>query len=65
MIRRSTRPARPAAIAGVGTLEINSNGGYTFTPAANFNGVVPVATYTLTDGSSARHLDAVDHGHAG
>ena len=41
-----------AAIAGVGTLQINSNGGYTFTPAANFNGVVPVATYTLTDGSS-------------
>ena len=41
-----------AAIAGVGTLTIDANGGYTFTPAANYNGAVPVATYTLTDGSS-------------
>ena len=26
---------------------------YTFTPVANYNGAVPVATYTLTDGSSS------------
>ncbi|MGQ0620362.1 MAG: retention module-containing protein [Panacagrimonas sp.] len=41
-----------ASIAGVGTLQINGDGSYTFTPASDFNGPVPVATYTLTDGSS-------------
>jgi T1SS-143 domain-containing protein len=40
-------------LAGVGTLVINTNGSYTFTPNANYNGTVPVATYTLTDGSGA------------
>ena len=32
---------------------IAANGAYTFTPAANYNGPVPVATYTLTDGSGS------------
>ena len=41
-----------AAIAGIGALTIEANGDYTFTPAANFSGPVPVATYTVTDGSS-------------
>ncbi|MFZ3285678.1 MAG: cadherin-like domain-containing protein [Telluria sp.] len=41
-----------AVIAGVGSLVINTNGLYTFTPAANYNGAVPVATYTTTDGFS-------------
>ena len=36
----------------MGTLTINANGSYTFTPAANYNGPVPVVTYTMTDGSS-------------
>src|SRR6185295_16002698 len=40
-----------AAIVGIGTLQINANGSYTFTPAANYNGPVPAATYTLSDGS--------------
>src|SRR6185369_11179511 len=35
-----------------GTLTIAANGDYTFTPAANYAGSAPVATYTLTDGSS-------------
>ncbi len=39
-----------ATIAGVGTVIINANGAYTFTPAANYNGSVPVVTYTVTDG---------------
>uniref|UniRef100_UPI002738428D beta strand repeat-containing protein n=1 Tax=Sedimenticola hydrogenitrophicus TaxID=2967975 RepID=UPI002738428D len=39
-----------ATIAGVGSLLINANGSFTFTPAANYNGPVPTATYTLTDG---------------
>ena len=41
-----------AAIAGIGALTIEANGDYTFTPAANYSGPVPVATYTVTDGSS-------------
>src|SRR5260221_35560 len=40
-----------ASLAGVGALVINADGSYTFTPAANYHGAVPVATYTLTDGS--------------
>ncbi|MCJ8305303.1 retention module-containing protein, partial [Shewanella sp.] len=40
-------------IANVGTFSLNSQGDYTFTPAANYNGTVPVITYSLTDGSSA------------
>jgi hypothetical protein len=39
-----------ATINGVGTLLINANGNYTFTPAANYFGPVPVVTYTVTDG---------------
>ncbi|MFN5418900.1 MAG: Ig-like domain-containing protein, partial [Sphingomonadales bacterium] len=39
-----------ATIPGVGTLVINSNGAYTFTPAPNYNGAVPAATYTVSDG---------------
>ena len=39
-----------ATIAGVGTLMISSNGNYTFTPESNYNGLVPVATYTVADG---------------
>jgi VCBS repeat-containing protein len=39
-----------AVIAGVGTLTINSNGSYEFVPAANYNGAVPVATYTTNTG---------------
>jgi len=40
-----------ATIAGVGTLSINSDGSYTFIPAANYNGAVPVATYVVEDGN--------------
>ncbi|MDQ8023797.1 MAG: Ig-like domain-containing protein [Moraxellaceae bacterium] len=42
-----------ATIAGVGVLVMNSNGAYTFTPAANYNGSVPTVTYTATDGASS------------
>jgi hypothetical protein len=38
-------------IPGVGTLIIGSNGDYTFTPAPNYNGPVPVITYSITDGN--------------
>uniref|UniRef100_UPI001177D3F7 Ig-like domain-containing protein n=1 Tax=Crenothrix polyspora TaxID=360316 RepID=UPI001177D3F7 len=38
-----------ATIPNVGTLQINADGSYTFTPDLNYNGPVPVATYTITD----------------
>ncbi|WP_339462978.1 retention module-containing protein, partial [Pseudomonas sp. EA_105y_Pfl2_R69] len=40
-----------ANIAGVGSLVINANGSFTFTPATNYTGAVPTATYTVSDGS--------------
>ncbi|WMB72676.1 retention module-containing protein [Shewanella oncorhynchi] len=36
-----------------GSLVINANGSYTFTPNANWNGQVPVITYTTNTGSTA------------
>ena len=46
-------PSTPGVItiAGVGTLTMNSNGSYTFVPALNYNGTVPVITYTASDGN--------------
>ncbi|MDH4651351.1 Ig-like domain-containing protein, partial [Pseudomonas sp. BN606] len=41
-----------ATLTGVGTLVINANGSFTFTPALNYNGPVPTATYTVTDGTA-------------
>ncbi|MBB6523906.1 Ig-like domain-containing protein, partial [Pseudoteredinibacter isoporae] len=43
-------PGQTATIAGVGTLLIDTDGTYTFTPELNYNGPVPVTTYTVTDG---------------
>ncbi|WP_173497996.1 cadherin-like domain-containing protein, partial [Shewanella sp. ISTPL2] len=48
-----TADGNDVVITGVGIFSLNSTGGYTFTPAANYNGTVPVITYTLTDGSGA------------
>ncbi|WP_374568230.1 Ig-like domain-containing protein [Ideonella sp.] len=42
-----------ATIAGVGTLALNANGDYTFTPVADWNGAVPQVTYTTNTGSSS------------
>jgi hypothetical protein len=41
-----------AAISGVGTLLVNADGTYVFTPVANYTGTVPVTTYNMTDGVS-------------
>ncbi|MFT6885326.1 MAG: hypothetical protein ACJAWZ_001524 [Paracoccaceae bacterium] len=41
-----------ATIAGVGTLTIGADGACTFTPIADYNGSVPVVTYTLSQGGS-------------
>ncbi|MBA6381369.1 MULTISPECIES: tandem-95 repeat protein, partial [unclassified Colwellia] len=34
-----------------GELTLNTDGSYTFTPNDNFNGAVPVVSYTVTDGA--------------
>jgi VCBS repeat-containing protein len=40
-----------AHIDGVGDLIINADGSYSFTPADDYDGDVPTATYTVTDGN--------------
>ncbi|WP_455566792.1 type I secretion C-terminal target domain-containing protein [Piscinibacter sakaiensis] len=44
-----------ADIPNVGTLRVDANGEYVFTPVLNYNGTVPLVTYTgtKTDGSGA------------
>ena len=46
-----TAAGSTATIPGIGTLVIQTNGDFTFTPAANYNGPVPTATYTISDGN--------------
>ncbi|KKW68114.1 hypothetical protein AAV94_06430 [Lampropedia cohaerens] len=47
-----TVPAGGSATASLaeGVLEMGSDGGYTFTPAVNWNGTVPTVSYTVSDG---------------
>lgn len=40
-----------APIPGVGSLTINADGSYTFDPDPGYTGPVPVATYTVSDGT--------------
>jgi large repetitive protein len=40
-----------ATIPGVGTLVINPDGSFTFTPVTGYSGPVPVVTYTISDGT--------------
>jgi hypothetical protein len=47
----STYPAgSTAVIPNVGTIIINADGTYTFTPFVNYNGTVPVINYKISDG---------------
>ncbi|WP_233462326.1 retention module-containing protein [Aeromonas caviae] len=39
-----------STLDGIGTLIINADGSYTFTPALNYTGPVPAVNYTVTDG---------------
>ena len=41
-----------ANIPGAGSLTINADGSYIFVPVSNYNGAVPVATYTVSDGNT-------------
>ena len=46
-----------ANIPGVGTLVIRTDGTYTFTPEQNYNGSVPAATYTVSNGTEGDTAD--------
>ncbi len=47
-----------AVLDGIGTLIINADGSYVFTPAPNWNGVVPQVVYTTnTDASSTLNIE--------
>lgn len=39
-----------ALLAGIGSLTVQADGSYTFTPQTNWHGFVPVVTYTVSDG---------------
>ncbi|ADP15551.1 hemolysin-type calcium-binding repeat family protein 3 [Achromobacter xylosoxidans A8] len=41
-----------ANIIGIGAIFIKADGSYVFTPNANWNGVVPEITYTVSDGTA-------------
>jgi hypothetical protein len=47
---RTYAAGQAAIIAGVGVLQVFTTGNYAFTPATDFVGAVPVATYTVSDG---------------
>ena len=42
-----------ATISGVGTLVMQSDGAYTFTPTVNYHGPVPTVSYTIGDGDQS------------
>lgn len=52
-VRGSFNPGDTATILGVGTVTISQSGAYRFEPAANYNGPVPVITYTIADADGA------------
>ncbi|WP_141693141.1 tandem-95 repeat protein, partial [Thioclava sp. SK-1] len=41
-----------AILNGIGQLTIRADGSYQFIPATNYNGAVPVVTYTVSDGNN-------------
>ena len=47
----SFNPGDTATITGVGSLTLNADGSYLFTPLSTYHGDVPVATYSLSDGA--------------
>ncbi|NJM55124.1 MAG: cadherin-like domain-containing protein, partial [Verrucomicrobiae bacterium] len=52
-------PGATATIPGVGTLVIEADGDYTFTPVANYDGPIPAVTYTIADGNGGTDTGAL------
>lgn len=44
-------------LVGIGTLEVNADLTWRFTPVADWNGTVPEITYTVTDGNPGGEID--------
>ena len=51
----SVTPGHSHTISGVGTLEVEADGHYKFTPDPNFTGKVPSMVYAVTDKGSGPH----------
>jgi CshA-type fibril repeat protein len=49
-------PSQTVTIPNVGTIVINANGSYTFTPTTNYNGTVPAIDYTATDANGGSDI---------
>ncbi|MFZ9901861.1 MAG: tandem-95 repeat protein, partial [Vulcanococcus sp.] len=47
------QPGQTATIQGVGSITIDANGDYTFTPVQNWNGNVPTVTYNTNTGQQS------------
>jgi len=48
----SYKPGSSATIPAVGTITIDADGIFTYSPTLNFNGVLPTITYTISDTDS-------------
>ncbi|MBQ0961994.1 cadherin-like domain-containing protein, partial [Ideonella sp. 4Y11] len=46
----ATAEIRNALGVAIGTLQVRTDGSFTFTPAKDYDGSIPEATYTITDG---------------
>ncbi|KAI9549916.1 hypothetical protein GHT06_004501 [Daphnia sinensis] len=55
----SVKETIPAKCTTSGTLTLNSNGSYTFVPAADFNGIVPTIEYTSVDNAGGADVGAL------
>ncbi|TCL66597.1 hypothetical protein EV196_1031, partial [Mariniflexile fucanivorans] len=60
VVGTTTYPAGTTAALTEGDLTINADGSYTFVPASNFNGTVPTATYTVSDGNGGTDTADLD-----
>lgn len=49
-VNQSFNAGESADIVGIGSLTINLDGDFTFTPAPDYNGPVPIVNYTVSDG---------------
>lgn len=49
-VSRPHQAGETVEISGIGSLTLNADGSYLFIPVADWNGSVPLVTYTLSDG---------------
>ena len=59
-VNGTTYAAGDTASLAEGQLTLNSDGSWTFTPAANWNGTVPAVSYTVSDGEGGTATAQLD-----